>query len=304
MIAFLCRRVLQAVAVLLLVTLIVFTLLQLGPGAARTDAVGAGAAHSQFLAQYLTWLGHVAVGNLGVSARGGQAVSTLLATSLPRTIVLAGVSTLLALAVAIPIGLVQAVRRGTTVDHVLRGLSYVFFGMPPFVLGTVLILFLGVSAHMFGAEGPQAAGVGGMITDWRDLTLPVLTLALGTVAIFARYMRSSAVDSLEEEYVDAARARGAGQRRVLMRHVLRNSLVPIVTLVGLSVPQILGGALIVESVFNIQGVGYQMWQAALTRDLPVILGFTLIMGIGAVLGSLLADVGYALIDPRVRFSRT
>jgi peptide/nickel transport system permease protein len=302
--AYLARRVLQATAVVLLVTLIVFALLQLGPVAARADVVGAGGAHSQFLLQYLSWLGHVVRGNLGVSARSGS-VSTLLAASLPRTLVLTGVSTLIALAVAIPAGILQAMRRSTVTDHVLRVFTYMFYGMPSFVLGSVLILFFAVNRHLhlFGAEGPQAPGIGGVITDWRDLTLPVLTLSLGTIALFARYMRSAAADSLDEEYVEAARARGAGERRVLLRHVLRNSLVPIVTLVGLSIPQILAGALIVESLFNIQGVGWQIWQAAINHDIPVILGFTLVIGIGAAVGSLVADVGYALLDPRVRYAR-
>jgi peptide/nickel transport system permease protein len=301
--AYLARRAMQAVAVVLLVTLIVFALLQLGPGADQASVVGTGAAHSEFLLEYLSWLGQVLQGNLGISARVGS-VSTLLAASLPRTLVLTGFSTLIALAVAIPAGIIQAVRRNTAVDHVLRGLAFVFYGTPSFVLGSVLILFLGVQHHIFGAEGPQAPGIVGVVTDWRDLTLPVLTLTLLTIATFARYMRSAAADSLDEDYVEAARARGADQRRVLLRHVLRNSLVPVVTLVGLSIPQILGGALIVESLFNIRGMGWQIWQAAMNHDLPVVLGFTLVIGIGAAIGSLLADLGYALLDPRVRYART
>lgn len=303
MTAYLARRAMQAVAVVLLVTLIVFALLQLGPGADQASVVGTGAAHSEFLLEYLSWLGQVLQGNLGISARVGS-VSTLLAASLPRTLVLTGFSTLIALAVAIPVGIIQAVRRNTAVDHVLRGLAFVFYGTPSFVLGSVLILFLGVQHHIFGAEGPQAPGIVGVVTDWRDLTLPVLTLTLLTIATFARYMRSAAADSLDEDYVEAARARGADQRRVLLRHVLRNSLVPVVTLVGLSIPQILGGALIVESLFNIRGMGWQIWQAAMNHDLPVVLGFTLVIGIGAAIGSLLADLGYALLDPRVRYART
>jgi peptide/nickel transport system permease protein len=300
--AYLARRVLQAVAVVLLVTLIVFGLLQLGPDAAREGMLGTGPAHQEFLLQYLSWLGHVLQGNLGVSTRLGEPVTTLLATSLPRTLVLMGISTLLALAVSIPLGLLQAVRRGSAADNLLRTLTVVFYGTPAFVLGNVLILVFGVHLRLFGAEAPQAAGIGGILTDWRDLTLPVVTLALVTIAIFARYMRSAAADTLQEEYVEAARARGAGDRRILTRHVLRNSLAPIVTLVGLSIPQILGGAIIVETLFNFQGVGWQIWEAALSHDLPVILGFTLVIGIGAAVGSLLADIGYAILDPRVRFA--
>jgi peptide/nickel transport system permease protein len=301
--AYLARRVLQAVAVVLLVTLIVFALLRLAPGGATAAVVGAGAAHEEFLAQYLTWLGHVLTGNLGRSVRLNESVGALLAASLPRTLVLMGLATLIALLIALPVGLIQAVRRNSVVDHLLRGLTYLFYGMPPFVLGSVLILYFAIDKHFFGAEGPQAPGITGVITDWSDLTLPVATLALGTIANFARYMRSSALDSLGQEYIQAARARGGGERRVVVRHVLRNSLVPVVTLVGLSFPQIVGGALVVEILFNIQGMGWQIWQAAVNHDFAVTLGFTLVIGVAAALGSLLADIGYAVLDPRVRSSR-
>jgi peptide/nickel transport system permease protein len=301
--AFLARRVLQAVAVVLLVTLIVFGLLQLGPDGARAQLVGTSAAHSEFLLQYLSWLGQVLHGNLGLSTAPAEPVSTLLANSLPRTLVLTGLSTVIALLVAIPAGIVQAVRRGRAADHAIRTLTYLSYGIPSFVLGYVLILIFALHLHWFGPEGPQDPSIGGVLTDWQDLTLPVLTLSVATIAVFARYMRSAAADSLDEEYVQAARARGAGERRVLVRHVLRNSLVPVVTLVGLSIPQILGGALIVESLFNFPGMGWQIWQAALDHNLPVVLGFSLVVGVGAAVGSLLADVGYALLDPRVRYTR-
>jgi peptide/nickel transport system permease protein len=301
--AYLARRVLQAIAVVLLVTLIVFGLIQLAPGGAAAGVLGSGSAHQQFLAQYLTWLGHVLGGNLGRSLRLNQSVAALLAASLPRTLVLTGLSTLLALLIAVPVGLVQAVRRNSAVDYLLRGLTYLLYGVPPFVLGLLLILYLAVDAHLFGAEGPQAPDVVGFITDPRELTLPVATLTLVTIAIFARYMRSSALDSLSQEYVQAARARGGGEGRVVVSHVLRNSLVPVVTLLGLSLPQIVGGALVVEMLFNIQGMGWQIWQAATNHDFPVTLGFTLVIAVAAALGSMLADVGYAVLDPRVRASR-
>ncbi len=303
MTAYLARRVLQAVAVVVLVTLIVFGLLSLAPGATLSAVLGTGGAHQPFLLGYLTWLGRVLRGNLGFSTRLNVSVGTLLAASLPRTVVLTGVSTLIALLVAVPIGLVQAVRRNTATDRALRIVTYLCYGTPTFVLGAVLLLFLAVDLHWFAPEGPLALGIVGFATDLRALTLPVFTLTVVTVAIFARYMRSSALDSLAQEYVEAARARGAGERRVLLTHVLRNSLVPVVTLLGLSLPQIVGGAVLVESLFNIPGMGWQIWQAALRQDAPVTLGFTLVIGVAAAVGSLLADIGYALLDPRVRYAQ-
>ena len=148
--------------------------------------LGTGSTHQQFLLQYLTWLGRILHGDLGYSRLRNESVTSLLAASLPRTLALMGISTLIALAVAIPLGLVQAARRGRAADHVLRGLTYLFYGMPTFVLGAVLVLFFAVDKHLFGAEGPQAPGIVGVITDVRDLTLPVLTLTLVTIATFAR----------------------------------------------------------------------------------------------------------------------
>jgi peptide/nickel transport system permease protein len=298
--AYVSRRGLQAVVVLLIVTLIVFGLLSLAPGSPASASLGPGSAHRPFLLAYLTWLNRAVQGNLGFSARLNVGVASLLAASLPRTLVLTGFSTVLALVIAIPVGLLQAVRRGTAADHVLRGLTVLCYGTPAVVLGSVLVLFLAVDPpHVFGAEGPQAPGIAAVITDVRDMTLPVCTLTLVTVGIFARYMRSSALDSLSQDYVEAARARGAGEQRVIVAHVLRNSLMPVVTLLGLSLPQIVGGAVLVEGLFNIKGMGWQLWQAALRHDVPVTLGFTLIIAVAAILGSLLADIGYAFLDPRV-----
>jgi peptide/nickel transport system permease protein len=300
--AYLTRRILQAIGVVLLVTLIVFGLIKLAPAGTSADVLGTGSMHQQFLLQYLSWLGRVLHGDLGFSPPRNESVNSVLAASLPRTLALMGISTLLALVVAIPLGLLQATRRGRVEDRVLGGLTYVFYGTPTFVLGALLVLFFAVDKHIFGAEGPQAPGIIGVVSDVRDLTLPVLTLALVTIATFARYVRSAALESLAQEYVEAARARGGGQGRVVGTHVLRNSLVPVVTLVGLSFPQIVGGAVVVESLFNIQGMGWQIWQAVLNHDFAVTLGFTLVIGVAAAVGSLLADVSYAVLDPRVRYA--
>ena len=313
MITYLIRRVLQAIAVLVIVSLLVFAFLWLLPGGPRQamlSGVGSPARLAALrrdygigqpaVAAYLSWLAQVLHGNLGYSYLQNTSVGSLLTASLPRTLVLTVLATALAAAIAIPAGLLQAARRGSPADLVLRGLSYLGYGMPSFFLGSILILVFAVRLRLLGAEGPQAAGLGGIVTDWRDLLLPVITLAVLTTAIFARYVRAAAADSLGADYVRTARAAGSGQAGVLRRHVLRNSLIPVITLAGLSLPRILGGAVVVESLFNIQGMGWQLWQAAQKHDFPVLLGFILVVGAGAVLGSLLADVGYLVADPRVR----
>ncbi len=302
MAGYLIRRVLQAAATTVLVTLIVYLLLRLAPGSTARSLTGTAGPGIPVLGQYLGWLGQVLGGNLGVSVERNATVAGMLASSLPRTLVLAVIATAIALAVSIPLGLLQAIRRNSAADHVVTGLTFLFYGTPSFVLGSVLVVTLADQLRLFGAEGPQAPGIAGVITDWRDLTLPVLTLALLLIALFTRYLRAAALDSLAEDYVRAARAKGAGDRQVLTGHVLRNSLIPVVTLVGMSIPQILGGTLVTESVFNIQGVGWQFWQAAQNSDYPVLLGFALVLGVLTVLGSLAADLCYAALDPRIRYA--
>ena len=295
---YLVRRVCQAIVVLVLVTFIVFGFRWLLPASALRQQYGGG---RPAIGQYLTWLGQVLHGNLGFSYVQGASVGSLLAASLPRTLALTLSATVLAIVIAVPVGLLQALRRGSLLDRVPRGLTYLGYGVPSFFLGSVLILIFAVRLHIFAAEGPQEPGIAGVLTDWRALTLPVLTLGVFTGAIFARYARASAIESLSSDYVRTARGGGAGPGRVVARHVLRNSLIPVITLAGLSLPQIIGGALIVESLFNIEGVGWHLWQAALKHDFPVLLGFILVIGAGAVAGSLLADLGYLVADPRVRY---
>jgi len=316
LIGFLIRRLLQAAIVVLIVTMITFILLRaipgnvavavLGPAAFRNPATLAAfnaeyGFDKPWFSQYLLWLGHLLQGNLGFSWTLDQSVASLLGERLPKTIILVGLSTILALIVAVPIGLLQAVQRNRATDYVFTALSFLFYAAPTFFVGTVLILVFSVNLGWFGPEAPQG-GIWSDLTDWRDLVLPVVTLALITIALFSRYMRSSVLDNISEDYVRTARAKGASSRRVVWRHVLRNSLIPIATLLGLSIPGILSGALITESVFNYPGMGYLFYQSAQKQDYPVMLGFIIVVAIATVIGSLLADIAYAVLDPRVRYS--
>lgn len=315
MIGFFIRRILQAAVVVLLVTMITFILLRAIPGNVAIAILGPAAYRNPaalkafnneygfdkpWFQQYLLWLGHLLQGDLGFSFTLDQSVSSLLSQRLPKTIILVGFSTILALIIAIPVGLWQAVHRNRIIDYVFTGLSFLFYAAPTFFVGTVLILVFSVKLGIFGPEGPQG-GVLSDLTDWRDLTLPVVTLALVTIALFSRYMRSSVLDNITEDYVRTARAKGASRRRVLWRHVMRNSLIPIATLLGLSIPAIMSGALITESVFNYPGMGYLFFQSAQKQDYPVLLGFVIVVAIATVVGSLLADIAYAVLDPRVRY---
>ena len=315
MIGFLIRRLLQAVVVLLIVTMMTFALLRLIPGNPAIAILGPSsyrnpAVLAQFnqqygfdkpwYSQYLLWLGHLLQGNLGYSWNLNQSVASLLGSHLPKTVVLVGMSTILALIIAIPVGLWQAVRRNTAVDYSFTSLSFLFYAAPSFSVGTVLILVFSDNLHWFGPNGSQG-GLWSDLTDLHDQTLPIVTLALVTIALFARYMRSAVLDTVTEDYIRTARAKGVPRRRVLFRHVLRNSLIPIATLLGLSLPQIMSGALITESVFNYPGMGYLFFKQAQSQDYPTLLGIVVVVAIATVVGSLIADILYAVLDPRVRY---
>ena len=171
--------------------------------------------------------------------------------------------------------------------------------MPIFWLGLILVLLLAVQFHVFAPIVPQA-GLGQLILHPSDIALPVITLTLVTVALFSRYIRSSTIEALTQDWVRTVRAKGFSEPGLAWRHVLRNAVGPVVTLVGLTLPVVVGGAVIVESVFNYPGMGLLFWNAAQVQDYPVILGVTLVTGLATVVGSLVADILYAAIDPRVR----
>ena len=314
MIGYTLRRLAQAVIVLLGLTVLVFVLEHMIPGSLARAILGPRASAGEIAAfdrvngldrsvvsQYLTFLSHLLHGNLGYSYRLNQSVDSLVVHELPNDLILVGIALFFALAIAIPLGIAQAVRRNRALDHVATGVSFLLYSMPSYWLGLLLIATFAIGVHVFPPEAPQAASPAGVLADPRALVLPVITLTLVNVALFGRYMRSAAVDTLAQDYVRVARSKGLPQRAVLLRHVLRNSLVPVVTLLGLSVPAVLTTGLVVEYVFNFPGLGLTYFNAAVNADYPVELGITVIVGVATVLGSLLADLAYAVLDPRVRY---
>jgi peptide/nickel transport system permease protein len=315
MTGYLVRRLAQAAVVLLLVTMIVFTMLHALPGGTARAVLGERATNvaiEQFdrqngldlplPVQYGRWLDQIVHGDLGFSFKLNESVAQLLAERLPKTMLLAGVSLVLALLVSIPLGFLQAFRRNRLVDYLLTGSAFVFYSTPAFWLAIVLITLFAIQLRIFPAQAPQGS-IGQVLADPGGLALPVLTIALVSIAFFSRYVRSSTLENLFQDYVRTARAKGASTWRVAFRHVLRNALVPVVTLAGLSLPFVFAGTLISEEIFNYPGMGLLFYNAAVARDYPVLLGVTLVVGAATVVGSLLADVCYALLDPRVRLTR-
>ena len=314
---YLAQRAGQAAVVVIGLMILTFIMIHLEPGSAARSTLGVRATpgriaifnstyglNQPLYRQFLTYIDQVLHGNLGTSYSLQIPVSTLIAQRLPRDLLLLGLSTVLALLIAVPLGIYQAVRRGGVSDHVLTGASFTLYSTPDFLFAILLIALFSVQLHLLPPEAPQASSVGGMLADPRALVLPVATLALVTVASYSRYMRSSAIDVLAQEYIRVARAKGLPQRLILLRHVLRNSLLPVVTLVGLSFSWIVAGAVIAEEVFNYPGMGLLFYQAATTHDFPVLLGSTLVVGVATVIGNLAADVAYGVLDPRIRYGRT
>jgi peptide/nickel transport system permease protein len=313
-VGFLIRRTGQAIFVLFLVTLATLALVHLFPGGPVRALLGVRATPQQiayynnlygfnrpFYVQYLKWVGQLLHGNLGFSDHLNQSVTSLIAQCLPRTVVLVLIGTIVSLLFGIPLGVYQAVHRNSVTDYVLTGVSFLGYSTPTFFLGILVVDWFSVDVHIFPPFAPQGTTITAILGDPRALVLPVFTYAFLLYALWSRYMRSSVLDNLVQDYVRTARAKGAGERRVIWRHVFRNSLSSIVTLLGLSIPGLVGGAILIEVVFNYPGMGLAFYQAALNVDYEVLLGFTVLACVATIAGNLLADVGYAVLDPRVRY---
>jgi len=317
MIGYLIRRFIQAVIVVLGVVIIVFLLSRLIPGGEAHAVLGPKATpalvrefnHANGFTQPL-WVQfwHYLIGlpllHLGYSYKYTEPVWDVISTRLPKTLVLVGTSTLLALAVAVPLGVLQVVRKNKPSDYALTGLAFVLYSMPSFFLGTLLIEWFAFDAKLLPVSPPSDASPFAVWTDPKGFILPVVTLAAITIAGFSRYMRSSLLDAMAEDYIRTAKAKGASGRRVLYGHALRNALIPIITLIGLSLPGIVSGAVIVEDLFNYPGMGLLTVQAAENADIPTVLGTTLVITVATVVGSLVADILYVVVDPRIRYGGT
>ena len=250
--------------------------------------------------QFLSYLGGLTHGNFGYSYKLSQSVAALFKENAGRSAYLSGAALVLSLIIAIPLGIAQAVKRNSPADYAATAINFTLYSMPSFFLGLILIQFLAldrassrrVSAtdhhHLGGVHPPE------------QLFLPIITLALLNVAAYSRYMRSSALDELAQDYIRLARAKGLSERVVLTRHLLRNACLPVITLVGLSIPYLVAGNLLIEVLFNYPGPWAAVLQALGTEDYNIMLAYTLLGAILTVLGNLFADVAIAAADPRVR----
>jgi peptide/nickel transport system permease protein len=259
-----------------------------------------------FVLQYVSWLGQTLHGNLGYSYKLNESVDAVLAQRAPISAYLSGLALVISILVAFPLGIYQAVRRNTLGDNVVTTAAFVTYSFPVFLLGLLLIQIFALGLGIFpvgaSASVSQDSSLIGAIEDPRAMVLPVATLVMLSVAAYSRYMRSSALDTLAQDYIKAARAKGLPERLVLWRHLIRNACLPMVTLIGLSIPLLLAGNLITENVFNYPGLGVMFITALEDQDYPVLLAYTMVGGVLTVIGNFVADVALTVADPRIRLA--
>jgi len=315
MVSYLVRRLVTSIIVVIGVSIFIFVLLHaIYPSPAR-DVLGLSARPSQIAAwnktngyddpvivQYLRYMNNLLHGNLGYSYAENQSVLALFQERVWRSVYLSGISLLIAVLIALPLGIFQAVKRNSIGDNVATSAAFILYSMPSFFLGLILIQVFALTFPIFNFEASQSLSVWAVMGDWYSMTLPIFTLALIEVAAFSRYMRSSSMDVLAQDYIKVARAKGLPERLVLWWHLVRNASLPMVTLIGLSLPALLAGNLIIEELFNYQGLGLLFYESLQKVDYPVMLAYTLAGAVLVVVGNLIADIALTIADPRIRLA--
>ena len=259
--------------------------------------------------RYLNWLRMVVTLDLGKSFVDGRAVKEKIKERLPITIILNLLSLLLILVVAIPIGIYSAFKSGKLFDRLLTVFVFTGFSVPTFWLALLAMIVFGIKIGLLPISGIQSIGAETMpfyerIFDWiKHLILPVTIMSFAGLAGMSRYTSSSMLEVLRQDYIRTARAKGLPERVVIIRHALRNALLPVVTLLGLAVPGLIGGSVIFESIFSIPGMGQLFYSSAMARDYPTIMGILVIGALLTLIGNLLADIAYFIVDPRIRVKR-
>jgi len=315
MISYLARRLVTSLVVVIGVSIFIFLLLhEIYPSPAR-QVLGLSARPAQIAAwnksngyddpvivQYFRYINQLLHGNLGYSYAENQSVLALFQERIWRSVYLSGISLVIAVLIALPLGIYQAVKRNTLGDNAATSAAFILYSMPSFFLGLILIQVFAISLPIFNFEASQSTNIWYVMGDWYSMTLPIFTLALIEVAAFSRYMRSAAIDVLAQDYIKVARAKGLPERLVLMRHLAKNASLPMVTLIGLSLPILLAGNLVTEYLFNYPGLGLLFFNSLQKVDYPVLLAYTLAGAVLVVVGNLIADIALTVADPRIRLA--
>ena len=313
MLLYILRRLAATIPVMLVVAVLVFLMLRLTPGDPAAIIAGDNANAEQIalirdrlgldrpiLTQFAIWIGRVLQGDFGESFFFKKTVAELILGRLEPTLALALCTIAVAVAVAVPLGVLAAYKQGTAIDRIVMGFSVLGFSVPVFVIGYALIYIFAIKLAWVPVQGyqPLAQGLGGFL---QRLILPSLTLSVIYVALIARMTRTSVLETLGEDYIRTARAKGQVELKILFRHALRNAAVPIVTVIGLGIALLIGGVVVTESVFTIPGLGRLTVDAVLARDYPTIQAVILLFSFAYVLINLLIDLTYPVLDPRIRY---
>ncbi len=303
------KRILSLIPVLLGITLISFLVLQVMPGDPAERAMGTRASAEDIAAmramwgldrplwiQYLYFLRECVTGSFGMSIFHKRPIIDLVSERLPYTLAIVGYSTVIALVIALPFAVLAAVYRGRPTDSLVRQIFVVVIALPPFWLSYVVILGLALQLGWF-----PTGGVGdGITSNLYRLFLPSLVVGLSTAALIQQSLRSALIDTMKADYVDTAKAKGLLGHQVFMRHVLPNSLISTISIIGVRISWVIGGTVVVEKIFSVPGLGSLLIDSIMARDLPVIRGLTVFFAVMVVLVNLITDICYALADPRVR----
>ena len=317
------RRILQTIPILFIISLVLFFLVRAAPGGPLTSvrrnpnvtaAQIAAMEHKLGLdkplpLQYWEWLVSVGRGDLGDSIKFHRPVTTMIAERIPNTLLLVGIAFLMTLVIAVPIGILSARNPYSFFDHAVTTLTFMGQSLPVYWLGLGLIVIFYINLQnpftggpFFPSGGLNSVGKEGDFLDaaWH-LVLPSVALGAGWIAWYSRFLRSSMLEVLHEDYVRTARAKGVRERGVYYYHALRNAIIPLVTMIALDIPSLFAGALFVETIFSWPGMGRLFWDAARGRDYPVLLGVVMITAVIIIVCNILADLAYGLLDPKVKY---
>ena len=309
--AFLVRRIFVGALVIIFTSALTFFFVNLAPGGPssimnmnateeqRAALIKSMGLDRPVVVRYVDWLSGAVRGDLGTSLTTDLPIATLLGDRLPNTLVLSGTALVLALIVGVPMGIIQALRRGTWLDRILDLLSTIGLAVPVFWLGIVLILVFAVSLHVLPSAGIVSVSDGSLWDHLAHLVLPAVALATTILPTVVRFMRSSLIEVLGTEYLRTAEAKGLRATTVVLRHALPNALIPVVSAIGALVPRLLGGTVVTEAVFSWPGMGRLALDAANGRDYPLVTGIALVVAAIAVFTSIVVDLAYTRLDPRV-----
>lgn len=320
---YIIRRLIEAIPLLLVISLITFLIVEIAPGDAAQMYIdpdrGTDPAYIEQVrvnlgldqpmhVRYFAWLGKTLTGDWGFSFRSRRAVSLEVGDRLPNTLLLGGTALLLSFLVAVPIGVISALKRYTLLDYLVTTFSLIGISIPIFWIALLFIQLFAIQLDLFPASGMR--NVREQYTGWQStadvlhhLILPTIVLALAQIASWSRYQRSALLDVLGHDYIRTARGKGLAERRVILFHAVRNSLIPMITLIGISVPSVVTGAFLTETIFSWPGIGRLGVDAVSGRDYPVIMAVTMLSALLIVISSLLADIAYAWADPRIRYAQ-